>query len=247
MNFSSSSIKSVDLDLTNIPRHVAIIMDGNGRWAKRRLLNRINGHEKGAETVKTVVRVCQEIGIAYLTLFAFSTENWQRPKNEVMALMSLLKKFIIEEQQNLMDKKIRLNAIGELEKLPEDVHEALMKTINRTQNNQGLQINLALSYGGRDEIVHMVRQIAAKVHSGAINPESIGMEVVADHLYTQGIPDPDLLIRTSGEIRISNFLLWQIAYSEICITETLWPDFSEDEFLAMIKNFQGRERRFGKV
>ncbi len=247
MNFSSSSIKSVDLDLTNIPRHVAIIMDGNGRWAKRRLLNRINGHEKGAETVKTVVRVCQEIGIAYLTLFAFSTENWQRPKNEVMALMSLLKKFIIEEQQNLMDKKIRLNAIGELEKLPEDVHEALMKTINRTQNNQGLQINLALSYGGRDEIVHMVRQIAAKVHSGAINPESISMEVVADHLYTQGIPDPDLLIRTSGEIRISNFLLWQIAYSEICVTETLWPDFSEDEFLAMIKNFQGRERRFGKI
>jgi undecaprenyl diphosphate synthase len=247
LNFSSSSIKSVDLDLTNIPRHVAIIMDGNGRWAKRRLLNRIKGHEKGAETVKTMVRVCQEIGVAYLTLFAFSTENWQRPKNEVMALMSLLKKFIIEEQQNLMDKEIRLNAIGELEKLPEDVHEALMKTINRTQNNQGLQINLALSYGGRDEIVHMVRQIAAKVHSGAINPESISMAVVSDHLYTQGIPDPDLLIRTSGEIRISNFLLWQIAYSEICVTETLWPDFSEDEFLAMIKNFQGRERRFGKV
>jgi undecaprenyl diphosphate synthase len=247
LNFSSSSIKSVDLDLTNIPRHVAIIMDGNGRWARRRLLNRIKGHEKGAETVKTVVRVCQEIGIAYLTLFAFSTENWQRPKNEVMALMSLLKKFITEEQQNLMDKEIRLNAIGELEKLPEDVHEALMKTINRTQNNQGLQINLALSYGGRDEIVQMVRQIAAKVHSGVISPESISMEVVSDHLYTQGIPDPDLLIRTSGEIRISNFLLWQIAYSEICVTETLWPDFSEDEFLAMIKNFQGRERRFGKV
>ncbi|MCU0614433.1 MAG: isoprenyl transferase [Desulfobacterales bacterium] len=247
MNFSSLSIKSADLDSTKIPKHIAIIMDGNGRWAKRRLLNRIKGHEKGAETVKTVVRVCQEIGIAYLTLFAFSTENWQRPKNEVMALMALLKKFVIAEQKDLIDKGIRLNAIGELGKLPEDVYEALMETINRTKNNCGLQINLALSYGGRDEIVHMVRRIAEKVHSGAMIPESISMEVVSDHLYTQGIPDPDLLIRTSGEIRISNFLLWQIAYSEICVTETLWPDFGEGEFLAMIKNFQGRERRFGKV
>jgi undecaprenyl diphosphate synthase len=247
LNFSSSSNKHNDLDLTKIPRHIAIIMDGNGRWAKKRFLNRIKGHEKGAETVKTVVRVCQEIGLAYLTLFAFSTENWQRPKNEVMALMALLKKFIITEQQDLMDKDIRLNAIGELGKLPEDVHEALVNTISRTKNNRGLQINLALSYGGRDEIVQMVRRIAEKVQSGAMSSESINMEVVADHLYTQGIPDPDLLIRTSGEIRISNFLLWQIAYSEICVTETLWPDFGEKEFLAMIKNFQGRERRFGKV
>ncbi len=247
MNFSSSPIKSSDLDSNKIPKHIAIIMDGNGRWAKRRLLNRINGHEKGAETVKTIVRVCQEIGIAYLTLFAFSTENWQRPKNEVMALMALLKKFVIAEQKNLIDKGIRLNGIGELGKLPEDVYEALMETITRTKSNCGLQINLALSYGGRDEIVHMVRRIAEKVHSGAMSPESITMEVVTDHLYTQGIPDPDLLIRTSGEIRISNFLLWQIAYSEICVTETLWPDFGENEFLAIIKNFQGRERRFGKV
>jgi undecaprenyl diphosphate synthase len=247
LNFSSASIKSSDLDSNKIPKHIAIIMDGNGRWAKKRLLNRINGHEKGAETVKTIVRVCQEIGIAYLTLFAFSTENWQRPKNEVMALMALLKKFVIAEQKNLIDKGIRLNAIGELGKLPEDVYEALMETITRTKTNCGLQINLALSYGGRDEIVHMVRRIAEKVHSGAMSPESITMDVVTDHLYTQGIPDPDLLIRTSGEIRISNFLLWQIAYSEICVTETLWPDFGEDEFLAIIKNFQGRERRFGKV
>jgi undecaprenyl diphosphate synthase len=222
-------------------------MDGNGRWAKKRFLNRIKGHERGAETVKTMVRVCQEIGIAYLTLFAFSTENWQRPKSEVKALMALLKKFVIAEQKNLMEKGIRLNAIGELERLPEDVHDALMETINQTKNNRGLQINLALSYGGRNEIVHMVHKIAEKIHSGAMNPESISMEVVADHLYTQGIPDPDLLIRTSGEIRISNFLLWQIAYSEICVTETLWPDFSEDEFLRIIKEFQGRERRFGRI
>jgi undecaprenyl diphosphate synthase len=247
LNFSSSSIKQINLDSTKIPKHIAIIMDGNGRWAKKRLLNRIKGHEKGAETVKTMVRVCQEIGIAYLTLFAFSTENWQRPKSEVKALMALLKKFVIAEQKNLMEKGIRLNAIGELERLPEDVHDALMETINQTKNNSGMQINLALSYGGRDEIVHMVHKIAQKISSGAMNPESISMKVVADHLYTQGIPDPDLLIRTSGEIRISNFLLWQIAYSEICVTETLWPDFSEDEFLRMIKEFQGRERRFGRI
>jgi undecaprenyl diphosphate synthase len=247
LNFSSSSINQINLDSTKIPKHIAIIMDGNGRWAKKRLLNRIKGHEKGAETVKTMVRVCREIGISYLTLFAFSTENWQRPKTEVKALMALLKKFVIAEQKNLMDKGIRLNAIGELNKLPQDVHDALMETINQTHNNHGLQINLALSYGGRDEIVHMVHKIAKKVQSGTMSPESISMEVVADHLYTQGIPDPDLLIRTSGEIRISNFLLWQIAYSEICVTETLWPDFGEDEFLGIIKEFQGRERRFGKI
>jgi undecaprenyl diphosphate synthase len=247
LNFSCLSTTKTDLDSAKIPKHIAIIMDGNGRWAKKRFFNRIKGHEKGAETVKTVVRVCQEIGISYLTLFAFSTENWQRPKKEVTALMGLLKKFVIAEQKNLMDKGIRLNAIGELDKLPDDVFQALMETINQTKNNSGLQINLALSYGGRDEIVHMVRRIAEKVHSGTLSPESINMEVVTNHLYTHGLPDPDLLIRTSGELRISNFLLWQIAYSEICVTDTLWPDFDENEFLSIIKNFQGRERRFGKV
>jgi undecaprenyl diphosphate synthase len=247
LNFSCLSTTKTDLDSAKIPKHIAIIMDGNGRWAKKRFFNRIKGHEKGAETVKTVVRVCQEIGISYLTLFAFSTENWQRPKKEVTALMGLLKKFVIAEQKNLMDKGIRLNAIGELDKLPDDVFQALMETINQTKNNSGLQINLALSYGGRDEIVHMVRRIAEKVHSGTLSPESINMEVVTNHLYTHGLPDPDLLIRTSGELRISNFLLWQIAYSEFCVTDTLWPDFDENEFLSIIKNFQGRERRFGKV
>lgn len=247
MNFNGPPIKTTDLDSTKIPRHIAIIMDGNGRWAKRRFLNRIQGHEKGAETVKTIVRLCQEIGISFLTLFAFSTENWQRPKNEVTALMALLKKFLLTEQKNLTEKGIRLTAIGELWKLPQDVHETLSETVNRTQNNHGLQINLALSYGGRNEIVHMVRRIAEKVRSGLIIPESITTETVADHLYTKGIPDPDLLIRTSGELRVSNFLLWQIAYSEIFVTDTLWPDFGEHEFLAIIKNFQGRERRFGKV
>ncbi|MFO8083208.1 MAG: isoprenyl transferase [Desulfobacterales bacterium] len=247
MNFSGSSIKTQDLDLLKIPQHISIIMDGNGRWAKKRFLNRVKGHEKGAETVKMVVRVCREIGISYLTLFAFSTENWQRPKNEITALMSLLKKFLLTEQSNLMENEIRLNAIGQLEQLPEDVFETLMNTISLTKDNLGLQINLALSYGGRSEIVHMVRRIADKVRSGVITPEAINMEIVTQHLYTYDIPDPDLLIRTSGEMRISNFLLWQIAYSEICVTDTLWPDLSEDEFLSIIKNYQGRERRFGKV
>ncbi len=244
---SKTPIKSDILDLSKIPEHIAIIMDGNGRWAKKRFLNRVKGHEKGAETVKMVVRVCREIGIGHLTLFAFSTENWQRPKNEITALMSLLKKFLLTEQKSLMENEIRLRAIGQLEKLPEDVLATLNRTMHLTRNNHGLQINLALSYGGRSEIVDMVRQIAEKVQSGMILPEAINREIVSQHLYTSDIPDPDLLIRTSGEMRISNFLLWQIAYSEICVTDTLWPDFSEDEFLAIIKNFQCRERRFGKV
>lgn len=240
-------VKSDNLDLSKLPAHIAVIMDGNGRWAKKRFLNRVKGHEKGAETVKMVVRVCREIGIGYLTLFAFSTENWQRPKNEITALMSLLKKFLLTEQKSLLENEIRLKAIGQLEKLPEDVLTTLNRTMDLTRNNRGLQINLALSYGGRSEIVRMVRRIAEKVKSGMIHPEGINRQIVSEHLYTCDIPDPDLLIRTSGEMRISNFLLWQIAYSEICVTDTLWPDFSEEEFLAIIKNFQGRERRFGKV
>jgi undecaprenyl diphosphate synthase len=244
---TKTPIKSGILELSKIPEHIAIIMDGNGRWAKKRFLNRVKGHEKGAETVKMVVRVCREIGIGHLTLFAFSTENWQRPKNEITALMSLLKKFLLTEQKSLTENEIRLRAIGQLEKLPEDVMAALNRTMHLTRNNHGLQINLALSYGGRSEIVRMVRRIAEKVQSGMIHPEAINKELVSQHLYTWDIPDPDLLIRTSGEMRISNFLLWQIAYSEICVTDTLWPDFSEDEFLAIIKNFQSRERRFGKV
>ncbi len=247
MNFSGSSIKAQYSDLLNLPQHISIIMDGNGRWAKKRLLNRIKGHEKGAETVKMVVRVCREIGIRYLTLFAFSTENWQRPKNEITALMSLLKRFLQSEHQSLMENEIRLNVIGQMKKLPEDVQEALNRTMHHTKNNKGLQINLALSYGGRSEIVNMVRRIAEKVQSGILSPEAIDENLVGKYLYTRDIPDPDLLIRTSGEMRISNFLLWQIAYSEIFVTDTLWPDFSEDEFLSIIKTYQSRERRFGGV
>ncbi len=246
MNSSATEIRP-GLYPDRLPRHVAVIMDGNGRWAKKRLLNRVKGHEKGAETVRAIVRVCRELGIAHLTLYAFSTENWSRPQAEISALMKLLKKFLVSERPDLMKQQIRLNAIGQIERLPDGVREALFDTVRETGGNDGMIVHLALSYGGRSEIVRMVRQIAEKARTGRLAPESIDEIVVADHLYTQGVPDPDILIRTSGEMRISNFLLWQIAYSEIFVTDTLWPDFGEDEFLSILKEYQSRDRRFGKV
>ena len=247
MNSNPSSSIHTDLDPQNLPSHVAIIMDGNGRWAKKRLLNRIKGHEKGSETVRTIVRTCREIGIRILTLYAFSTENWQRPQAEIYALMTLLKKFLISEQKEMMDNNIRLNTIGQTERLPEDVRQELQKSIMLTRKNEGLILNLALSYGGRAEIVKAVREIAIKAIDGRIDPDSITPELFSKHLYTGEIPDPDLLIRTSGEVRISNFLLWQLAYTEIYVTDTLWPDFGKDEFIGIIKNYLQRERRFGNV
>ena len=247
LNSNPSSSIHTDLDPQNLPSHVAIIMDGNGRWAKKRLLNRIKGHEKGSETVRTIVRTCREIGIRILTLYAFSTENWQRPQAEIYALMTLLKKFLISEQKEMMDNNIRLNTIGQTERLPEDVRQELQKSIMLTRKNEGLILNLALSYGGRAEIVKAVREIAIKAIDGRIDPDSITPELFSKHLYTGEIPDPDLLIRTSGEVRISNFLLWQLAYTEIYVTDTLWPDFGKDEFIGIIKNYLQRERRFGNV
>ena len=249
-NPSSPAIKSADypdLDADTLPFHVAIIMDGNGRWAKKHVLNRIKGHEKGADTVRTIVKASREIGISILTLYAFSTENWLRPKTEIVALMALLKKYLKSEQKEMLDNNIRLNAIGQIERLPEDVQEVLEKTMKITNKNDGMCLNLALSYGGRAEIVRVVREIARKAKEGKIDPDSITSELVTEHLYTKGMADPDLLIRTSGEMRISNFLLWQIAYSEITITDTLWPDFSKEEYIQILKDFQHRERRFGKV
>jgi undecaprenyl diphosphate synthase len=222
-------------------------MDGNGRWAKKHLLNRIKGHEKGAKTVRAIVRSCREIGIANLTLYAFSTENWQRPKSEIAALMTLLKKFLKSEQKEMLDNNIRLNTIGQTERLPENVQQALYKTMQLTKKNDGMLLNLALSYGGRSEIVKMVKEIAIKAKDDNIDPDAITSELISEHLYTKGIPDPDLLIRTSGEMRVSNFLLWQIAYTEIYVTDTLWPDFSKDEFIQILKDYQRRERRYGKV
>jgi len=247
LNSNTSSENDTDFDTAKLPSHVAIIMDGNGRWAKKRTLNRIKGHEKGAETVRAIVRASREVGISILTLFAFSTENWQRPKSEVAALMTLLKKFLESEQKEMMDNDIRLNAIGQTERMSESVQQALYKTMKLTMDNKGMLLNLALSYGGRAEIVKMVQEIAQKSRDGKIDPDLITSDVVTEHLYTKEIPDPDLLIRTSGEMRISNFLLWQIAYSEIYITDTLWPDFGKDEYIHILKAYQRRERRYGKV
>ena len=247
MNSSPSFSNPVDRDIAQLPVHVAIIMDGNGRWAKKRLLNRIKGHEKGAETVRTVVRTCREMGIRYLTLYAFSTENWQRPQTEVDALMGLLRRFLQSEQGELLENKIRLRTIGQLDRLPSKVRDALQETMAATKENVAMDLILALSYGSRAEIVGMVQALAHKIKRGLIEPHAITAEMVADHLFTQGIPDPDLLIRTSGEMRVSNFLLWQIAYTEIFVTPTLWPDFSKNELLHILKEFQQRERRFGNV
>lgn len=222
-------------------------MDGNGRWARKRMLNRIRGHEKGADTVRAVVRATREFGIPYLTLYAFSTENWQRPDTEIAALMRLLKRFLKSEQPEMLENGIRLNAIGQVERLPADVRETLEAVKAATAHQTEMVLNLALSYGGRAEILRAVRRIAEKVKSGALDPDAVTEDLMARHLYTREMPDPDLLIRTSGEMRISNFLLWQIAYTELFVTPTLWPDFSKAEYTAILEDFQKRERRFGKT
>lgn len=247
MKFSESSVSVEGLDPSRIPAHVAIIMDGNGRWAQKRLMNRIRGHEQGAQTVRSIVTTSRRIGIRFLTLYAFSTENWGRPQVEVNALMKLLTRFLASEQQKMLDHNIRLNTIGETRQLPESVQSALEKGMYLTRHNDGMLLNLALSYGGRAEIVQMVKVLARKAQKGQIDPDAITEDTVADHLYTPNMPDPDLMIRTSGEMRISNFLLWQLAYSEIFVTPTLWPDFTPEEFLDILRDFQTRERRFGKL
>ncbi len=228
-----------------LPKHVAIIMDGNGRWAKKRALNRIRGHENGINSVREVVRTSREIGISYLTLYAFSEENWKRPKHEVDALMNLLKRFLKKELAEMLENGIRFQTIGRSGKLSEDVQRLLSETSDKTSQNKDMVLNLALSYGGRQEILDAVQKIFLRVESRGLRPDEITEQTISDSLYTAGIPDPDLLIRTSGEYRISNFLLWQIAYTEIYITPTLWPDFRKEEYLAAIEAFQKRERRFG--
>ena len=247
MNSNSASDNLSPKETSNLPTHVAIIMDGNGRWAKKHRLTRIQGHEKGSKAVRAVVRTCRKVGIAHLTLYAFSTENWQRPRTEISALMVLLKRFLKSEQEEMLEKNVRLNVIGQFERLPQDVQKELQKVMTLTESNTALNLHLALSYGGRAEIVRSVQKLLKKCLSEQRSPDSLNEQDIAEHLYTRGVPDPDLLIRTSGEMRISNFLLWQIAYAELYITQTLWPDFGEDEFLHILKAYQSRERRFGKV
>ena len=247
MNSKLSHPGPGDPDLSKLPSHIAIIMDGNGRWAKQRLMNRISGHEKGADVVRRIVRTCREIGIEILTLYAFSTENWQRPKAEVAALMDLLKRFLKSESKEMHENNIRLNTIGQTHRLPKGVRSLLQQNMEMTASNTGMTLNLALSYGGRAEIVDMVKQVATHVKNGQLEPSAITPEIVSDNLYTRGMCDPDLLIRTGGDMRISNFLLWQIAYAEIFVTDTLWPEFSREEFMTILSDFQKRERRFGRI
>ncbi len=235
------------IDLNKLPQHVAIIMDGNGRWAKKRNKERVFGHREGVNSVKSVVEGAEELGIKYLTLYAFSSENWNRPREEVEALMDLLVQGIQDELDNIKERNIKISVIGDLSRLKPEVRQSIEASIEQTRDNTGLNIIIALSYSGRDELVHAFRKIAEKILSGQMQPQDINHQVISDHLYTAGIPDPDLLIRTSGEIRISNFLLWQISYTELYFTEILWPDFKKEQFFEAIYNYQQRERRFGKI
>jgi len=228
-----------------LPRHLAIIMDGNGRWAERRSLDRIAGHQQGAESVRDIVRASREIGIPYLTLFAFSSENWNRPQGEVEALMLLLKNYLSSELKEMLDNGIRLLAIGDLNRLPKDVLTVLNETIKQTSYASAMTLTLALSYGGRDDILQASRRIMINCRQGTLAPEEVDEKLFSKYLWTTSLPDPDLLIRTSGEMRISNFFLWQLAYTEIYVTPTLWPDFNRKELIQALLSYQERERRFG--
>ena len=229
------------------PRHVAIIMDGNGRWATRRGLPRIAGHRQGVSAVRETVRTAGELGIDFLTLYAFSSENWRRPETEVSFLMTLLERTIDGELPDLQAKNVRFRVIGRAARIPAGVRRRVEKVVDETAGNTGLTLVLALNYGGRDELVDAVRRLARDVRSGAVDPEQIDESTVARALYTDGMPDPDLLIRTSGEMRVSNFLLWQIAYTELWVTPTLWPDFGVRDLCMAVADFQRRDRRFGRV
>lgn len=230
-----------------VPRHVAVIMDGNGRWARERRLPRIEGHRRGSEAVRSCTAGCIEAGIAHLTLYAFSKENWQRPADEVGGLMNLLDRFLAERTAEIMERNIRLHAIGHLDDLPAATRRRLDEAITRSAGNTALDLTLALSYGSRAEITDAVRSIAADVQAGKLAPDAITEDTVSSRLYTAGQPDPDLLIRTSGEMRISNFLLWQLSYTEIVVTPRLWPDFTKEDLFAAVREYAGRHRRYGGI
>jgi undecaprenyl diphosphate synthase len=233
------------VDEAKIPGHVAIIMDGNGRWARKRALDRIEGHRKGLESVREVVTACRELGIKILTLYAFSSENWNRPRREIRALMGLLKRYLRGEVRKMVENEIRFNVIGNVGDLPDDVKKVLADAGERTKGGQEMLLNVALSYSGRSEILQAIRRLARDAVGGRIIPDRIDEELFSEYLYTSGLADPDLLIRTSGELRISNFLLWQMAYTEIYVTDVLWPDFRRSDLIRALKDYQKRERRFG--
>lgn len=230
-----------------VPRSVAVIMDGNGRWARKRGFDRIKGHEKGAEAVRETVEQCAQLGVEALTLYAFSEENWRRPQVEIKLLMKLLKRFLVSERDTMMKNNVRLLHAGRTEKLPKNVLATLQESIELTAGNTGLKLCLAISYGGRSELVDAMRQIARKVKSGSIDPEEMDEAMIHRHLYQPDLPDPDLLIRTAGELRVSNFLLWQISYAEIHVTDVCWPDFRKQQLWEAFEDFGRRVRKFGAV
>tara|TARA_B100000927_G_scaffold287596_1_gene280738 strand:- start:962 stop:1714 length:753 start_codon:yes stop_codon:yes gene_type:complete len=231
----------------NLPKHIAIIMDGNGRWASLKNLPRAAGHKEGINSVREIVRVCGEIGVSYLTLYTFSSENWSRPRTEVSAIMKLLLSTIKKEIRNLDDNNVKLSAIGSLDELPKETQKNILDGVEMTKSNSGLNLILALSYGSRQELIRAIKRISKRIDESNLEIDNINEDVLSEELYTAGTPDPDLIIRTGGEHRLSNFLLWQSAYSELLISETFWPDFRESELLNSILDYQNRQRRFGQT
>ena len=239
--------EEITLDMDNIPEHIAIIMDGNGRWAKKRKLPRTMGHKAGVETIRRVLKEADKLGVRYMTLYAFSTENWKRPKDEVSALMKLLVQYLRQEIKELHKNGVKINVLGDISRLPKECQEEIEKSVIKTQNNTGIVMNIALNYGGRDEILRAVNLISDDIEKGIIKSSEIDQNIFEDYLYTKGIPDPDIIIRPSGEQRLSNFLLWQCAYSEFWYSDICWPDFKETDLHKAIYDFQKRDRRFGGV
>jgi undecaprenyl diphosphate synthase len=249
MKIQQTELQYLPLDLKKelLPQHVAVIMDGNGRWAKRQGLPRIMGHKAGVDALKNLLRCCKDWGIKALTAYAFSTENWKRPQEEVEFLMSLFQRVLRQELREMVEENVQIQFVGNLQALPKGLQEEISRSMTETKNNQSIKFTVATNYGGRQEILQACRAIAQKVKEGLLQPDDISEEVFEAHLYTAGVADPDLLIRTSGEMRLSNFLLWQMAYGEIYITDTLWPDFDRHEFHRALSTYQQRERRFGKI
>ncbi|GAB4370430.1 MAG: polyprenyl diphosphate synthase [Elainellaceae cyanobacterium] len=249
MTVNSTILRELPADLVQerLPRHVAVIMDGNGRWARKQGLPRIMGHRRGVDALKDILRCCKDWGIQALTAYAFSTENWGRPLEEVDFLMMLFERVLRQELKEMMEEDVQIRFVGNLDALPRSLQKEIRYSMEETQSNQGIQFTVATNYGGRQEIVQACREIATKVQQGLLQPDQIDEALFAHHLYTAEVCDPDLLIRTSGEMRISNFLLWQVAYAELYVTDTLWPDFDRPEFHRALRDYQQRDRRFGKV
>lgn len=243
--YTSAELQQLGLTREKLPRHIAIIMDGNGRWAQQRSLPRIEGHRRGVHSVRAIVEECARLGMDQLTLYCFSSENWKRPRPELDLLMSLLQRYVVAEREEIMRQDIRFTTIGRTDRISDRILAEVNKTIEMSRQNPGMRLCLALDYGARDELVTAVRRISQRVLDGEIKPEEIDEETVARHLYTADMGDPDLLIRTAGEMRISNFLLWQISYAELWVTETLWPDFRQPELFEALKDYATRDRRFG--